>query len=175
MESEGEIPISSLGHLEVSTPCTIKKQEYPFPPKGSPYMGSIPTSVHPELPCNYVTLAQLVLGMPTASSLYHNPIWAFGAMPTIGPFIHNLPSQQKVISIVTSVPVQPTIPNPLVSSIQATRLVQLTISSHVDVSSSIPLVSGQAVPPPVGKSLNMSMMLGTANVSCPQTHMVGMN
>jgi len=82
MESEGEIPVSSPSHLEVSTPCTVKEQEYHFPLEGVPYMGSIPTSVHLELPRNYMTLAQLVSGMPTTSSLYHNPIWASDVMPT---------------------------------------------------------------------------------------------
>lgn len=96
-------------------------------------------------------------------------------MPTIGPFIQNPTSQQMVIFVVTSVPVQPTIPNPLVSFFQVTHPIQLMISSYVFVSSSIPPVSGQTVPLSRGKSPNVSMMSGATNVSHSQAHMVGMN
>jgi len=103
MESEGEILVSSSGHSEVSTPHTIEEEEYPFPPEGFPYTRSIPISVYRDFPPNYVTLAQLVLGTPNASSLYHDLVWASGAMPTKGLFIQNLSSQHMVISTVTSV------------------------------------------------------------------------
>lgn len=123
MELEGEFPVSSLGHSEVSTPHIVEEEEYQFPPEGFPYTGSIPISVYQKLPPNYVTLAQLVSGTLSASSLYHNSFWASGAMPTMGPFIPNPTPQGMLISTVTSVPVQPTVLNPLVSSVQVTHLV----------------------------------------------------
>ena len=70
---------------------------------------------------------------------------------------------------------QPTIPNPLVSSVQVTHLVQVTLSSHVTVNSSISPVSGQSIPPPGGQISNVSMMFGTTTISGSQPHMVGMN
>jgi len=138
-------------------------------------MGSIRTSVHPELPWNYVDLAQLVLSIPSASSLYNNPIWLSSTITTLGLFIKNTTSQPIVHYSVTSIPVQSTILNPLVSSVQVTHPIQLMVSRHVSVSSSIPLGTGQAVPSPGGKSPSVSMMFGTTNVSGSKTHMVGMN
>ena len=96
-------------------------------------------------------------------------------MPTIGLFIQNLTSKPMVDSSVTSVLVQPTVLNPLFSLVPITRSVQPTVSSHVSVSSSIPLVSGQNVPPPGGQSPIFSMISSTTNVSGSQPHMVGMN
>lgn len=96
-------------------------------------------------------------------------------MPTLGLFIQKPTSQPIVHFVVTSVPVQPTIPNPLVSSVQVTHLVQLTASSPVSLSSLIPLVSEKVVPLPRGKNPNVSMMSRTTNVSGSQAHMVGMN
>lgn len=66
---------------------------------------------------------------------------------------------------------QPNILNPLVSSVPVTYLVQ----SVVSVSSSIPLVSGEAVPPLGGKNLNVSMVSSATHVSSSQAHMVDMN
>ncbi len=97
METEGEFLVSSPGHSEVSTPHIVKEEEDQFPLKGFPYMGSIPISVYWNLPLNYVTLAQLVLGTSSASSLYHNPVWGSGAMPTMAPFISNPTPQQTLI------------------------------------------------------------------------------
>ena len=82
-------------------------------------------------------------------------------MPTSSPFVANTTSQQ----VVTLVPMQPTILNPLVLSVPVTHLVQLTVSKNVTVSSSIPPVSGQAMPLPWGQNLSVSMLSGTTNVS----------
>jgi len=119
MEPEGDDLVTSPNESEVSTPHTVDEEEHPFPPEGFCYTGSIPISVYWELLLNYVSLAQLASSTPSASSLYHNPIWASGAMPTIGPFIENPTSQQAV----TSVLVQSTVLNPLVSSILVSRQV----------------------------------------------------
>lgn len=126
MESKGKIPVSSWGHSKVSTPHTVEEEEYTFPLEGFPYMGSIPINFYRDFSPNYVTSAQLVSGTPSTSSLYHNHVWAFCTMPITVMFIQNLTFQQTVISIVTSVPVQPTILNPLVLSVQVTYLAQLT-------------------------------------------------
>jgi len=53
MELEGDAPVTSPEESEVSTPHTVEEEEYPFPPEGFPYTGSIPASVPP----NYVSLA----------------------------------------------------------------------------------------------------------------------
>jgi len=71
--------------------------------------------------------------------------------------------------------VQSTIPNPLVSSVPVTHLVQLVVSKNVSVSSSIPPITGQVVPLSWGQNLSVSMVSGTTNVSSSQAHMVGMN
>jgi len=175
MEPEGEFPVFSLGHSEVSTSHTIKEEEYQFPPEGFPYTGSIPISVYQDLPPNYMTLAQFVSGTPSASLLYHNHVWAFGTMPTIGPFIRNSTPQQTVTSIVTSVPLQPTITNPLVSSVQVTPLVQPTVLSPTSISPSVPPVSAQVVPSSRKENLNVSMVAVTTNMSSSHAHMVGVN
>lgn len=120
MEPEGNAPVTSPDESKVSTPHTVEEEEHPFPLECFPYIESIPISVYQEFPPNYVSLAQLVSGTPSASSLYHNPVWASGAMLTTCPFIANLTSQQAI----TLSLLQPTIPNPLVSSVRVTRLVQ---------------------------------------------------
>jgi len=64
MELEGEIPVSSLGHLEVSTthtPHMDDEQGYEFPPKGFPYTGKFSSLSYteasgPMLPHGYTTL-----------------------------------------------------------------------------------------------------------------------
>lgn len=81
------------------------------------------------MPHGYTSLAQLVSDTPSAFSLYHNSIWSSGAMHTSGPFVQNLTSQPIVDTAVTSVPVEPTIPNPLISSFQLTVIVQPTALS----------------------------------------------
>jgi len=93
MEPEGDALVTSLDESEVSTPHTIEEEEHTFPLEGFPYIGSIPISVYQEFFPNYVSLAQMVLGTPSASSLYHNLVWASGTMPTIGLLIANLASQ----------------------------------------------------------------------------------
>lgn len=158
IEPKGEFLVSSLGHSNVSTPHTIEEEEYQFPPISFPYTGIIPISFYRDLPPNYVNLAQLVSGTPSVSSLYHNPVWASGSMPTTGSFIRNMNPQQTVISVDTSVSMQPTILNPLVSSVQVTRLVQPMVSSLAFVNPSVPPVSAQVVPPLGGENLNVSMV-----------------
>jgi len=123
--------------------------------------------MHWKFPPNYVSLAKLVLGTPSASSLYHNHVWASHAMPTTGLLIVNSTSQQ----VVTLVLMQPTVPNPLILRIPVTRLVQPTVF----ISSLIPLVNGQVVPFTGGKNLNISMDSSTTNVSGSLTHTLGMN
>jgi len=49
------------------------------------------------------------------------------------------------------------------------------VSKIVFAGSSIPLVSGQIVPPLAEKNLNVSMVSGATNVSGSQTHMLGIN
>ena len=95
MELEGNAPVTSPEESKVSTPHTVEEEEYPFPPEGFPYTGSIPASVPP----NYVSLAQLVSGTPIATSIYHNLVWVSGVMPTSGLFISNSTSQQDVTSL----------------------------------------------------------------------------
>lgn len=143
MEPEGDAPVTSPNQSEFSTPHTVEEEEHKFSPEGFPYTGSIPINVYQGFPPNYLTLSQLVSSTPSASSLYHNPIWAFGSMPTTCMFITNPTSQQ----VITSFLVQPTIPNPLVSSVPITYSVQLAVSNNVIVSTSIHPVSGQVVPP----------------------------
>lgn len=92
-------------------------------------------------------------------------------MPTSSQFIANMNSQQVVILVL----VQPIVSNTLVSSIPVTCQAQPAVLKNVSVSSSIPLVSGQAMPLPGGKNLNVSMVSGATNVSGSQTHMLGMN
>jgi len=161
MEPESDAPVTSLDKSKVSTPHTIEEEEHPFPPEGFPYTGSIPISVYQEFPPNYVSLVQLVSSTLSASSLYHNPVWASGAMLTPGPIIANPTSHQAV----TSVLVQPTILKPLVSSVPVTHLDQLAVLKNVTVSSFIPPVSGQDVAPSGGKNLSVSMVSGTTNVT----------
>lgn len=88
----------------------------------------------PIFPPGYTSLAQLVSGTPSVSSLYHNPIWSSGAMPTSSPFVSNATSQIPVPTAVLSVHVQPTI---AIGAI------------NVPISSQGPLLSGQYVPPPI--------------------------
>lgn len=140
MELKFDALVTSLEESEFSTPHTVEEKALHFPPEGFPNSGGI----HASLPPNYVSLAQLVLGTPSASSLYHNPVWVSSAMHTSGLFVVNMTSQQAV----TSIPVQPIILNTLVSSIPVTRQAQPVVSKNVSVSSSIPLVSGQVVPLP---------------------------
>lgn len=111
------------------------------------------------------------LGTPSAPSLYHNPILASGVRPRSDLFITNTTSQPTI----TSVPVQPTIPNTLVSSIWVTRQSQLVVSKIVSGNSSVPLFSGQIVPPLGGQNLNASMVSGATNVSGSQAHMISIN
>jgi len=97
MESKGEILVSSPGHSEVSTthtPHVVDEQGCSFLAEGFPYTGNISTSFYPEysetlFPHGHTSLGQLVSGTLSASSLYHNPIWSLGAMPTSGSFVHN--------------------------------------------------------------------------------------
>ena len=70
---------------------------------------------------------------------------------------------------------QPTVPNTLVSLTPVTRQAQPAVSKIVSVSSSVPLVGGQAVPLPRGQNLNVSMVSGATNVSGSQAHMLGIN
>jgi len=171
MQPEGDAPVTSPDESKVSTPHTVEEEGHPLPPEGFPYIGSIVISVHRELPPNYVSLAQMVSGTPSASSLYHNPVLESGAMPTTGFFITNLTSQQAF----TSVPVEPTIPNPLVSSIPVTvwfnkwsRRMSLSVLQS-------PPVSGQVLSSSGGQNLSVSMVSAATNVSSSQAHMVGMN
>lgn len=112
MDLEGEIPTSPRGPLQVSTthtPHVNEYFEYEFPLEGFPFMGRVPSQMAPEnsglmVPHGYTTLAQLVLGNTSASSLYQNPIWSSNAMPTFGLFVPNVTSQIPVQTAVTSVP-----------------------------------------------------------------------
>jgi len=144
MECKGDAPITSLYESKDSTPHTIEGEELQlqFPPDGFPYSKCIPAI----LPPGYVSLGHLVSGMPSASSLYHNSVWASSVRPTSGPFIMNTASQP----VVTSVSVQPTVLNTLVPSIPVTHQSQLAVSKIVSASSFVLLVSGQIVPPPGG-------------------------
>ena len=144
--------MSSLCHSEVSATHTlhvVHKQGYSFPLECFPYIGRILTSIYPWyskplLPHGHTSLAQLVSSSPSASSLYHNPIWSSGAMPTSGSYVQNPTSQPIVHTTVTSIPMQPTNPNPLILSFQP------IVSSQVCVISLMPPVSGQVVPLPGG-------------------------
>ncbi len=169
MEPEGDAPITSLDESKVSTPHTLEGEELQlqFPPKGLPNLEGIPAS----LPPSYVSLRNLVLGTPSASSLYHNFVFASGVRHKPGSFVMNMTSQP----VVTSIPVQPTVPNTLVPSIPVTHQLQLVVSNVVFSNSFIPLVSGQIVPPPGGKNLNVSMVSSATNVICSQAHMLGIN
>jgi len=93
MEPKGDDLVTSPDDSEFSTPHAIEEEENPFPSEGFPYTGGIPVSVHREMQPNYVSLAQLVSGTPSASSLYHNLVWVSGAMPATGSFIENSTSQ----------------------------------------------------------------------------------
>jgi len=53
MEPKGDAPVTSSEESKVSTPHTFEEEEHPFPPKGFPYTGGIPSSVPP----NYVSLS----------------------------------------------------------------------------------------------------------------------
>lgn len=158
MELEGEIPTSSLGHSEVSathTPHVDDEQGYEFPPKGFPFTGRVPSHTLPKtsgpiLPPSYITLTQLILGTPSASSLYQNPILPSNAMPTSSLFIPNATYQTSVQTVVTPVPIQPMISSQNVPSFQPTLLIQLSVSGKVSVSSSTPPSRGQNVPLPGG-------------------------
>ena len=122
-----------------------------------------------------MTLAQLVLGTPSASLLYHNLVWVSGAMSNMGLFIQNPNPQQTLIYIVTLVPMQPTVMNLLSSSVQVTHLVQSMVLSPTSISPSVPPVSAQAVTPDGVHNLNVSMVSGTTNVSSLYAHTVGVN
>lgn len=84
---KGDALVTSLDEFKFSTPHSIEGEELQlqFPPKGFPFSNGIPAS----LPPNYVSLRHLVLGTPSASSLYDNPVWALGFRPTSGLFIMN--------------------------------------------------------------------------------------
>ena len=104
MALEGEILTSPQGPPEVSiteTPSVDNESEYDFPLEDFPYVGRVPSQLHPKnsgpmLPHGYTTLDQLVSGTPSASSLYQNPIWSSNAIPTSGPFIPNVTSHIPV-------------------------------------------------------------------------------
>lgn len=169
MELEGDAPDTSPDESEVSTPHAVEGEELQlqFPPEAFPYSEGIPASFPPGC----VSLGHSVLGIPSALSLYNNFVWASGIMPMSGPFITNMTSQP----IFTSVPVQPTISNTLISSILVMHQSQPTVSKIVSASSSVPLVSGQIVPPLGGQNLIVPMVSGATNVSGSQAHMLGIN
>ena len=89
MEPKGDAPVTSPNKSEVSTPHILEGEEFSFPPEGFPFSEGIPSS----LPSNYVSLAQWVSGTPSASSLYHNTVWALGTMATSSLFITNKTSR----------------------------------------------------------------------------------
>lgn len=93
MEPKGDSLVTSLDESNIYTPQIVSEEEYPFPPEGFPYTGIIPISVYQEFLPIYVSLAQLVSATPSASSIYHNPVWTSGAITTTGPFIMNPTSQ----------------------------------------------------------------------------------
>lgn len=156
MASEGEIPASPQGPPEVSsthTPSVDNDSKYDFPPKDFPYVGRVPSQPPPEnsgpmLPHGYTTLAQLVLGNPSDSSLYKNPIWSSNSMATFGRFILNMTSHIHVQTIVTSVLIQLTIMSQPLPSFQPSIPVKLIVSFYMSLSSSILPSSGQNVSPP---------------------------
>jgi len=101
IELEGEIPTSYPCHSEVSAthnPHVDDEKGYEFPIEGFPYIGRVssltfPETSRPMLPHGYTTLAQLISGTPSASSLYRNSIWYSNSMPKSGLFILNKTSQ----------------------------------------------------------------------------------
>lgn len=142
MALEGEFLASSQGPQGVSTihtPGIDNDSEYDFSPEGYPYVGSVVPpppleSNQPLFPAGYTSLAQLVLGTPSASSLYHNPIWSSSAMPTSSPFISSVAYQIPILATVSSVHVQPIV----------------TVEEiNVPISSLGPPLSGKYVPPPI--------------------------
>ena len=159
MDSEGKIPISSLGYSKVfttHTPHVDDEEGYEFPPEGFPFTGRVPSLTLPEtsgpmLSPGYTTLARLVSGTPSASPWHQNPIWSSNSMPNFGWFISNKTYQISAQTPFTLVLVQPVIPSQLVPSFQPSILVQPTISGQVSVRSSTALPSEQNVPPPRGK------------------------
>jgi len=122
MELEGDDPVTSPDEFKFSTPHIVEGEELQlqFPLEGFPYSEGIPASFPPD----YVSLGHLVLSTTSASSLYHNPVWASGVRLMSGPFVMNTTSQQAVTSIL----VQPTILNALVSLIQVTFQSQPAVS-----------------------------------------------
>jgi len=131
-----------------------------------PYVGRVQSQPPPEnsgpmIPHGYMTLAQLVSGTPSASSLYQNPIWSSNAMPTSGPFIPNVISHIHVQTAFTLVSIQLTIP---------------TLPLPTYVSSSIPPLSGKNVSPPHsqhgGEFPNIPLVSSGTHVSESQPHMV---
>lgn len=138
----GKFPTSPQGPPKVSsthTPSVDNYLEYEFPPEVFPYVGSVAPppplqSSEPLSPASYTSLAQLVSGTPSVSSLYHNPIWSSSAMPTSGPFVSNVATQIPISTTVVSVPVQLTFTVGVI---------------NVPISSLGPPLSGQYVSPPI--------------------------
>jgi len=176
MASEGEIPTSPQDSPhEVSathTPGIGDEFEYKLPPEGFLYMGSMPPPPPPEsgeplFPLGYTSFVQLVSSTPSVSSLYHNPIWLLGAMPTSGPFVSSVASQIPIQTAVSSVHVQP----------------KITVGTvNVLIGSSSPPLSGQYVPPPIplhgGKQPPppyVPLVSGVTYVSGSQTHTTGVS
>ena len=139
MASEGKFPSSSQGPPEVSatyTPGVDNDSKYNFPPEGYPYVGSVapPPPLERSEPlflAGYKSLAQLVSSTACASSLYHNPIWSLGAMPTFSPFVSNVASQIPIPTAVSLVPIQPIV---------------MLGEINVHITSSGPPLSGKYVP-----------------------------
>lgn len=172
MALEGEFPSSSQGPPKVSsthTPSVNNDFEYDFPPEGYPYVGSVappppPESSGPIFPPGYTSLAQMVSGTSSVSSLYQNSIWSSSTMPTSGLFISNVASQIPIPTTVLSLPVQPTV----------------TVGeTNVPISSQGAPLSGQYVPPPIpsygGKQTPppyVPPVSGGPYVSAPQTHAI---
>lgn len=152
MASKGEFPASSQGPIEVSAthnPGVDNDSEYFFFPEGYPYVGSVAPpppreSRWPLFPSNYTYLAQLVSGTPSVSSLYHNPIQSSGTMPTSGPLVSYVASQTPVLTVVSSVPIQPTV---MVGAINVTIGSQGPPLSRQYVPPTIPPHGGQRPPP----------------------------
>ena len=137
MASEGEFPTSPQGPLEVSStqiPRVGNDSKYNFPYVGSIPPPPLPQSSEPLFPPSYASLAQLVLGTPSAPSVYHSHIWSSGTMPTSSSFVSSVTSQIPVPTVVSSVPVQPTV---MVGTV------------NVPIGSSSPPLSEQYVSPPI--------------------------
>lgn len=82
MDSRGKIPVSSLGHSEVSTthtPHVDDEQGYEFPLESFPFTRKVSSLPYPELsepilPHGYTSLSQLISSTLSPSSLYQNSI-----------------------------------------------------------------------------------------------------